>query len=346
MKVRPLISAASCAAAVAVVAAALMSPSLPTVTAQAPAPMDTVHLKALYAARCSACHSTTEDKYNPSVNGYTRRDWQRTVRRMMGKPDSGISPAEADAITSYLVTLVPRDDPRGPADPWATDTTDVWTVAPSATHVFNFEASNPLAPLSQMTAGESGPAAVWHSVPGTAADGTVVRVSPVKPSPTRFALLVDRADQGRNLDVKVRFQIQGGTVSPAVGIAFGVSGPKSYDVLRFDALHNTLSLLKIDEPTHTPLQQTSVSNPAGTAHAANAAPAKLSAGWHTLRLLVKDGQVRGWVDMEKRVSVQDAAYAGGRVALWTQGDTVAVFDDWTVDLYDSPPPPPATNTVM
>jgi len=39
--------------------------------------------------------------------------------------------------------------------------------------------------------------------------------------------------------------------------------------------------------------------------------------------------------MQKRVNVALPAYNGGKVGLWTQGNTSASFDDWTVDWYDS-----------
>jgi mono/diheme cytochrome c family protein len=349
MKHRRLaVAASSCAVIVACGLAAVTTPSAPT---QAQAPLSPVQVKALYTEKCQACHELT-GKYDPTVNGYTRQDWVRTVRRMMNKPNSDIAPADADAITGYLAALAPRaNNRRGPTDPWATDAFDVWTAAPTATRVFNFEAGNQAADLSPLTAGTAGPAALWHTVAGTTPDGTVMKEAPVKPNASRFALLMDRQDQGRNLDVKVRFQIQAGTVSPAVGIAFGFSGPKTYDVLRFDALHNSLSLLKIDEPTHTTIQTTPVilpSLPTATTAALPAANLPAAApvpsdkpaapGWHTLRLLVNNGQIRGWVDMDKRINTQDAGYTGGKVGLWTQGDTVALFDDWTVDLYDSVPP--------
>ena len=64
-------------------------------------------------------------------------------------------------------------------------------------------------------------------------------------------------------------------------------------------------------------------------------------GWHTLRLLVKNGQIRGWLDMNKRINIEDAAYEGGKIGLWSQGDTVAAFDDWTVDIYDGTTAVPA-----
>ncbi len=68
-------------------------------------------------------------------------------------------------------------------------------------------------------------------------------------------------------------------------------------------------------------------------------PTPLAPGWHTLRLLVKDGQVRGWLDMEKRINTTLPGYNGGKVGLWTQGNTVASFHDWTVDWYDAPSTP-------
>ncbi|MBV9850865.1 MAG: hypothetical protein JO250_14425, partial [Armatimonadetes bacterium] len=232
------------------------------------------------------------------------------------------------------------------ADPWATDADDVWPFAPATTRVFNFEAPNALAGFSMIAAGTAGPAPVWRLTPeGASPDGTVALVRLTKPAPTRFALLMDRQDQARNLDVRVRFRIQGGRVSPAVGIVFGFTGPKTYDVLAYNEARGDLSLIKIAEPTHTTLQQTPVNLPMGGVGAATAAvvtpaPAPVAkSGWHTLHLLVKDGQIRGWLDMNKRINTQDPAYQGGKVGLWAQGDTVAAFDDWTVDIYDGATPP-------
>ena len=332
-------AALSGAAVISLVAAAATSPVTLAQAPTPPMPMDQIHVKALYTEKCQACHEIT-GKYDPAVNGYSPQEWRRTVNRMARKTDSNISPTEAGYITDYLGALAPRNNRRGPVDPWATDATDVWAVTPTATRVFNFEPGGALTALTPTTAGVIGPAAVWHTVAGTTPDGTVMKVAPVKPSPSRFALLMDRQDQGRNLDVKIRFQIQSGAVSPAVGIVFGFTSTKTYDVLRFDSLHNTLSLLKIDEPTHTVLQTTPVVQPAtpvpALASSVTTPSAKPAApGWHTLRLLVSSGQIRGWIDREKRVSTQDSGYTGGKVGLWTQGDTVALFDDWTVDLYDT-----------
>ena len=339
MNSRPLAFAASALAALAV---GTMVRSAPPARPASP-PIDPAHLtqmKGLYSEKCSACHKL----YNPDEMGYTKPQWQDTVDRMLNRhhASDSISPAEAAQIVEYLGTFAPKASGRGgrSADPWATDATDVWTVAPASTRVFNFEAPDALASFSVVGAGAPGPTPLWRLAPSipASADGTAALVRLVKPSPNRFALLLDRKDQARNLDTKMRFHIQSGKVSPSVGIVFGYSGPKSYEVLAYNAARNDLSLIKIAEPMHTMLQQTPVNLPAtGPATAAAVTPASApvaTTGWHTLRLLVKDGQIRGWLDMNKRISTQDATYQGGKVGLWAQGDTVAAFDDWTVDVYD------------
>lgn len=342
---RYLTIACSVGAAAAIAFAVSTAPSI--TSAQAPPPMNTAQIKALYTEKCSACHNLT-GVHDPLVNGYSAQEWRRTVNRMMRKQDSNISVTDATYIANYLASIAPKRGKRGPADPWGTDDLDVWTVAPTSTRVFNFEKGNSTTSLIPEEAGAKGPAAAWHTVAGEGPDGTIMKVTPVKPSPGRFSMLLDKQDTGRNLDVKVRFQIKAGTVSPAVGIVFGQSDSKHYDLLRFDAQHKTLSLLKIDEPTHTVLQTTPFDQPSPAAPPNAVAPAKTAAavnptgpGWHSLRLLVNNGQIRGWIDMNKRVNISDPSYTGGKVGLWTQGDTVAVFDDWTVDIYDSAPIAPA-----
>ncbi len=329
--------------------AARLSP-LPLAQADAkPAPLDMAHLKALWTDKCASCHQL----YNPQVMLMSREGWQRTVNRMMTRDGAHefITNEEAAQIVDYLATFAPPPPPKPgsrpahpPGDPWATDALDVWTVTPSQSRVFNFEGGPLASALAAATAGAPGPAATWHNVtlPGQP-DGTFVKVNPVKPAASRFALLLDRADTGRNLDASVRFQIIAGRVSPSVGIAFGFVDPRTYSVLRLDARRGALSVLKIAEPTHTVLQETPLAPaPAAASPIPPAAPAfALAPGWHTLRLLVSGGQIRGWLDGTKRISTHDDAYAGGRVALWSQGGTIAAFDDWLVDFYDTPAVPPS-----
>ena len=311
---------------------------------------DTTQVKALYAEKCSACHNLPK----PEEKGYTRREWQRTVTTMLNKyhASESIAPGEAAQIVDYLATFAPKTGTGGrgqhPSDPWATDTLDVWTDAPAATRVFNF-AGGSLAGLAPVGSGTPGPAPVWSvAADKTGPNGMIVRASGPNFRADRFALLLDRADQGRNADIRVRFRIDAGKASPAVGIVCAYADPNNYTVLRCSQTLGDLALIQIAGPTHTTVQQTSIMlaaapapNPGGAGlGAAPAAPAlaptPLAPGWHTLRLLVHDGQVRGWVDMQKRISTTLPNYSGGKVGLWTQGNTTASFDDWTVDWYDAP----------
>ncbi len=333
---------ASLAAVGTVAVASLTVPPRP-VSAETPPP-DLTQVKALYGEKCSACHNLPV----PQEKGYTKAEWQRTVNQMLTKyhASDSISPGEAAQIVSYLGTFAPKTDARRGgsgrlSDPWATDSLDVWMDAPAATRVFNFAAANPLSALAPAGSGTPGPAPLWQvAIDRAGADGMVARVSAPTFRPDRFALLVDRADQGRNLDVRVRFRIESGKASPAVGIAFGLTDPDHYTVLRCNQSLGDLALIQIAGPAHTTVQQTPLALPAaGTVSpiaAVTAMPTPLAPGWHTLRLLVKDGQVRGWLDMQKRISTTLSGYAGGKVGLWAQGNTNASFHDWIVDWYDAP----------
>lgn len=311
---------------------------------------DATQVKALYAEKCSACHNLPK----PEEKAYTRREWQRTVTTMLTKyhASDSIAPGEATQIVDYLATFAPKTGGRNqrPSDPWATDTLDVWTDAPAATRVFNF-ASGGLSGLAPVGSGTPGPAPVWSVAADKAGpDGMVVRATGPNFRADRFALLLDRADQGRNADIRVRFRIDAGKVSPAVGIVCAYTDPNNYTVLRCNQALGDLSLIQIAGATHTTVQQTPITLPAAPAAPVTPAPVgaapavaapmaaatPLAPGWHTLRLLVHDGQVRGWVDMQKRVSTTLPGYTGGKVGLWTQGNTTASFDDWTVDWYDAP----------
>lgn len=349
MKISPkcVVLLSTLAAAGIAVSAPLITPTHP-VAADVPK-ADASQVKTLYAEKCSACHNLPV----PQEKGYSRAEWQRTVNTMLTKYHASdeISPPEAAQIVDYLATFAPKQTGHGggrSSDPWATDGADVWTEVPSASRVFNFEAGG-LSGLSPVGSGTPGPAplcAVHPDKPG--ADGLVARISGPNFRPDHFAVLLDRADGGRNLDVHVRFRIDAGKVSPAVGIVFGYTGPNQYTVLRCNQALGDLALIQIAGSVHTTLQQTPIVLPPTPPSAAPGAPpplvlrgaisilpTPLAPGWHTLRLLVRDGQARGWIDLQKRISVSLPSAAAGKVGLWTQGNTAASFDDWTIDCYDA-----------
>ena len=319
-----------------VASAALITPT-PPAAADAPKADANAQVKTLYAEKCSACHNLP----SPAEKGYSRAEWQRTVNTMLTKYHASdeIAPNEAAQIVDYLATFAPKPNAgngRRTNDPWATDNLDVWTTTPTASRVFNFEAGG-LAGLAPVGSGTPGPAplcAVRPDTPGP--DGLVAHLTGPNFRPDRFAVLLDKADRGKNFDVRVRFRIDSGKVSPAVGIVFGYAAPNQYTVLRCNQTLGDLALIQIAGPAHTTLQQTPIALPAATT-----TPTPLAPGWHTLRLLVHDGQARGWIDMQKRISLALPGDITGSVGLWTQGNTSASFDDWTVDCYDPAPGSPS-----
>lgn len=295
--------------------------------------------KALYSEKCSACHNLPD----PVEKGYNRAEWQRTVDKMLTKygASDSISPSEAAQIVDYLATFAPKAGAAArPLDRWATDSMDVWTTDPAHTSVTNFESPDQLGRLRQLASGANGPKPVWKLVAdGDAAGSHTVHVTAPGAPGGRFAMLLDPQANGRDIDVSVRFRVDSGKESPALGIAFGVKDSKNYQLIRYDAAKNVLSLMQIQEPVHQTLQKTDIATGADalappstpvTPAAAIAAPGQ----WHKLRVLVHGTTVRAWIDMTKRISTDDGTYVGGQVALWTQGDTAASFDDWTSDVYD------------
>ena len=57
--------------------------------------------KRLFRRRCSTCHGPARVFHREAG----RREWREIIDRMRRMPQSGISPAEAEIILEYLVSL-------------------------------------------------------------------------------------------------------------------------------------------------------------------------------------------------------------------------------------------------
>ena len=317
--------------------------ALPNDPATATGQVENLSPKDLYTQRCGQCHNLP----NPAEKMMNRNEWQRTVNRMLYKDKAInlITLPESVTIVNYLSGFAPKPgDSRIGLTPWSTDSTDVWTSAPTSSNIYNVEDAQTLSKFQQVTSGDRGTAAKWTAVHDRT--DSAWKVSQIKPSPSRFGLLVQKGNDIGNVDVKLNFEIIGGHTSPAVGIVFGYKNPQSYYVVRYAQNGNALSVIKIDGPIHTVIQNTELTplpqTPAVLTSEASmppstkpivAEPITVGPGWHTLRLLVNEGKIRAWIDRNKRINTVDPGYAGGRVGLWAQGDTVAEFKDISVDEY-------------
>jgi hypothetical protein len=215
--------------------------------------------------------------------------------------------------------------------------------------VFTFSGHAALAGLALVPSGTAGPTPQWSPAPISNGVGGV-NVSIPSPSPDRFALLVDRTVTANNVDLRTKFQITKGVITPAVGIVFGYADPTHYYVVRYSQKDDSLSLIKINGSSHTLLQQTPrilqsapvtpVATPAAATPPAPTDAGNPLSGSHTLRVQVNNGVIRAWIDHAKRINTIDKTYNGGRVGLWSQGDTSATFATWIVDQYDNEPGAP------
>lgn len=346
-----ILASASTAGAAMVFGAAFLMPGIRAAgPAALPAPLspELVASKSLYDDHCSACHTLPD----PVAKAYNRDQWQRTVDRMVNKYKADITQDDSVKIVNYLATFAPANNSTASSDPWAASESDVWRTMPTATQVFTFQGTNALAGLSPIASGLAGPMPHWAA--GSTPDGVHgITVSLPSPSPDRFALLVNHGPTPKNLDIRTHFEIVNGRVSPSAGIVFGYVDPTHYYVVRYSEQEDNLSLIKIEGANHTTLQQTSrilaalvPAPPAAPGGPSTPAPVlpqtqpsenTSATGWHVLRVQVNNNQIRAWIDRSKRINTWDPSYLGGKVGLWSQGDTRATFNNWIIDQYDNEP---------
>ena len=302
--------------------------------------------KDLFSDRCSASHSLPD----PVAKAYNRDEWQRTVDRMNNKYKAGIAPDDSAKIVDYLATFAPATTNAAPIDPWSASSDDVWRTIPTASHVYTFSGAYALAGLNPVSSGDAGPTPRWTT--STSTDGSFgVTASIPSASPGQFALLVNKAPTDKNIDLRTRFEIVNGHKSPAVGLVFGYVDPAHYYVVRYSEQTDTVSLIRIDGADHSTLQQTPRLLPspvpvtgvysAPTANIGSAPPVASASldGWHILHVQVNNNTIQAWIDRAKRINTTDPNYVGGKVALWSQGDTDALFNTWEIDQYENEPGP-------
>lgn len=308
--------------------------------------------KELYQDRCSACHTLPD----PIAKGYSREGWQRTVDRMLNKyqASSSIAPNEAAEIVDYLATFAPKAGPdaASPTNPWAASVDDVWRSQPTVTRIYTFSGPGALSGLSPTASGAGAPMPRWTT--GSNIDGQTggkVNVALDSTNADCFALLLDRDDSPRNVDIRTKFQITSGKISPSVGIAFGYTDSSHYYIIRYSQNLDQIALIKISGKVHATLQSTprlmpvvalsgvppNVGPAAGQSAIADPSQSSPVIGWHVLRVQIDNGTIRGWIDHNKRITVLDPTYTGGKVGLWSQGDTGASFNSWIIDEYDLEP---------
>jgi hypothetical protein len=107
-----------------------------------------------------------------------------------------------------------------------------------------------------------------------------------------------------------------GKVDQGMGLVFRFRDPKSYYVVRANALENNFRLYKMVNGKRLQF--------AG-------ANTKVSSGqWHTMRIVAKGDHIACWFDGKQLIDSHDKTYTTGKVGLWTKADSVTAFDELTL----------------
>src|SRR5262249_42006441 len=126
------------------------------------------------------------------------------------------------------------------------------------------------------------------------------------------------ADKGEyaDVDVSVKGKPMAGKIDQGIGLVFRFRDPKSYYVVRANALENNFRLYRMVNGKRIQFAGANV---------------KVATGqWHTLRVVAQGDRIVCYYDGKKLIDAHDKTYTTGKVGLWTKADSVIAFDDLTV----------------
>ena len=133
---------------------------------------------------------------------------------------------------------------------------------------------------------------------------------------TRFPVLIADSGEYSDLDVSMKAKSLSGKVDQGMGLVFRFRDPKSYYIVRANALEDNFRLYRMVNGKRLQFAGANV---------------KVAAKqWHTIRVVAKGGHITCWFDGKQLIDAHDKTYATGRIGLWTKADSVIAFDDLTV----------------
>ena len=186
--------------------------------------------------------------------------------------------------------------------------------------IFNFDhdtaGTSPAGFTSYASGG--GPAGKWivREMSDAPSPKNVVVQSDADATDYRFPILIAEQGEYGDLDLSVRGKPLAGKVDQGIGLVFRFRDPKSYYIIRANALENNFRLYRMVNGRRLQF--------------AGANVRVLTGQWHTLRVVVKGDHIMGYYDGKPLIDAHDKTYDKGRIGLWTKADSVIAFDDLTV----------------
>ena len=185
---------------------------------------------------------------------------------------------------------------------------------------FNFDADAldkvPKGFTSYATGG--GPAGNWvvKEMPDAPSGKHVVEQTDANATDTRFPVLIAEGGEYADLDLTVRAKSLSGKIDQGMGLVFRFRDPKSYYIVRANALEDNFRLYKMVNGKRLQFAGANVK--------------VASNQWHTLRVVAQGDRLRCFFDGKQLIDSTDKTYTTGKVGLWTKADSIIAFDDLTV----------------
>ncbi len=133
---------------------------------------------------------------------------------------------------------------------------------------------------------------------------------------TRFPVLIADKEEYGDFDATVKGKALSGKVDQGIGLVFRFRDPKSYYIVRANALENNFRLYRMVNGRRLQFASANV---------------KVTSGeWHTLRAVAKGDHIVCYYDGKPLIDAHDKTYTTGKIGLWTKADSVIAFDDLAV----------------
>src|SRR6266568_1049251 len=140
----------------------------------------------------------------------------------------------------------------------------------------------------------------------------VVEQTDANSTNTRFPVLIADNGEYTDLDLSVKGKALSGQVDRGIGLVFRFRDPKSYYVVRANALENNFRLYRMVNGRRLQFAGANVKVPAGQ--------------WHTLRVVAKGDRITCYFNGKALIDAHDKTYTTGKFGLWTKADSVIAFD--------------------
>jgi hypothetical protein len=185
---------------------------------------------------------------------------------------------------------------------------------------FNFDTDAAEKPPSGFTsyATGGGPAGKWlvKQMADAQSGKQVVVQTDADRTDYRFPVLIANEGEFTDLDLRVKAKSISGQIDQGMGLVFRFRDPKSYYIVRANALENNFRLYRMVNGRRLQFAGADV---------------KVSSGvWHTLRVVAKGDHIVCYFDGKPLIDAHEKTYTTGKIGLWTKADSVISFDDLTV----------------